>query len=54
MYRIQHHAGRQSHRVRHGGLLDAKFTALQSTLFRNVVPAIIEAINQPTLDTFKQ
>ena len=34
-------------------LLDAKFTALQSTLFRNVVPAIIEAINQPTLDTFK-
>ena len=26
------------------GLLDAKFTALQSTLFRNVVPAIIEAI----------
>lgn len=35
------------------GLLDAKFTALQSTLFRNVVPAIIEAYQQPTLDTFK-
>ena len=35
------------------GLLDAKFTALQSTLFRNVVPAIIEAIDRPTLDTFK-
>ena len=36
------------------GLLDAKFTALQSTLFRNVVPAIIEAIPSPTLDDFKQ
>lgn len=36
------------------GLLDAKFTSLQSTLFRNVVPAIIEAIPNPTLDTFKQ
>lgn len=36
------------------GLLDAKFTALQSTLFRNVVPAIIEGIPNPTLDTFKQ
>lgn len=36
------------------GLLDAKFTALQSTLFRNVVPAIIEAFPSPTLDTFKQ
>src|SRR5262249_4559188 len=36
------------------GLLDAKFTALQTTLFRNVVPAIIEAIDTPTLDTFKQ
>lgn len=35
------------------GLLDAKFTALQSTLFRNVVPAIIEGIPNPTLDTFK-
>jgi hypothetical protein len=35
------------------GLLDAKFTALQSTLFRNAVPAIIEAFDQPTLDTFK-
>jgi hypothetical protein len=29
-------------------------TALQSTLFRNVVPAIIEAIPNPTLDTFKE
>jgi len=36
------------------GLLDAKFTALQSTLFRNVVPAIIEAISRPTIDHFKQ
>src|SRR6185437_8340225 len=36
------------------GLLDARFTALQSTLFRNVVPAIIEGIPNPTLDTFKQ
>lgn len=36
------------------GLLDAKFTALQTTLFRNVVPAIIETIPNPTLDTFKQ
>jgi hypothetical protein len=36
------------------GLLDAKFTALQSTLFRNVVPAIIEAIPSPTLDDFKR
>jgi hypothetical protein len=36
------------------GLLDAKFTALQTTLFRNVVPAIIEAIPSPTLDDFKQ
>jgi hypothetical protein len=36
------------------GLLDAKFTALQSTLFRNVIPAIIEAIPNPTLDTFKE
>jgi len=36
------------------GLLDAKFTALQSTLFRNVVPAIIEGMPNPTLDTFKQ
>lgn len=36
------------------GLLDAKFTALQSTLFRNVVPAIIEAIPNPTIDDFKR
>lgn len=36
------------------GLLDAKFTALQSTLFRNVVPAIIETMPAPTLDTFKE
>ena len=36
------------------GLLDAKFTALQSTLFRNVVPAIIEATPNPTLDDFKR
>jgi hypothetical protein len=36
------------------GLLDAEFTARQSTLFRNVVPAIIEAMPNPTLDTFKE
>ncbi len=36
------------------GLLDAKFTAMQSSLFRNVVPAIIEAYPNPTLETFKQ
>ena len=36
------------------GLLDAKFTSLQSTLFRNVVPAIIEAIPHPTFETFKR
>jgi hypothetical protein len=36
------------------GLLDAKFTGLQSTLFRNTVPAIIEAFPHPTLYTFKE
>src|SRR3984957_9736677 len=36
------------------GLLDAKFTALQTTLFRNVVPAIIEAIPKPQLHTYKE
>ena len=36
------------------GLLDAKFTAMQSSLFRNVVPAIVEAYPNPTLETFKQ
>jgi hypothetical protein len=36
------------------GLLDAKFTGLQSTLFRNAVPAIIEAFPHPTLGTFKE
>jgi hypothetical protein len=35
------------------GLLDAEFTARQSTLFRNVVPAIIEALPNPTIETFK-
>jgi hypothetical protein len=35
------------------GLLDAKFTPLQTNLFRNVVPAIIEAIDSPTFETFK-
>jgi hypothetical protein len=35
------------------GLLDAKFTALQSNLFRNVIPAIIAALPNPTLDTFR-
>ena len=35
------------------GLLDAKFTALQSTLFRHAVPAIIETFETPTLETFK-
>ena len=36
------------------GLLDAKFTAMQTSLFRNVVPAVIEAYPNPTLETFKQ
>jgi TraM recognition site of TraD and TraG len=34
-------------------LLEAKFTSLQSTLFRNVIPAIIETIPDATLETFK-
>jgi hypothetical protein len=34
-------------------LLEAKFTPLQSALFRNVIPAIVEAIPNATLDTFK-
>ena len=36
------------------GLLEAKFTGLQSALFRNVVPAIMQAYSAPTLATFKQ
>jgi hypothetical protein len=35
------------------GLLGAALTALQTTLFRNVVPAIIQASEKPTLETFK-
>jgi hypothetical protein len=35
------------------GLLDAEFTARQAALFRNVVPAIIEALPSPTFETFK-
>jgi hypothetical protein len=34
-------------------LLDAKFTPLQMTLFRNVLPAIIEGIPNPTLSHFR-
>jgi hypothetical protein len=34
------------------GLLEADFTALQTNLFQNVVPAIIAAIPNPNLDTF--
>lgn len=34
-------------------LLEAKFTTLQQALFRNVLPAIMTGIPNPTLDTFK-
>jgi Type IV secretion-system coupling protein DNA-binding domain len=35
------------------GLLDAKFTNLQSALFRHVLPAILQAIQSPTIETLK-
>jgi hypothetical protein len=35
------------------GLLDAKFTQLQSSLFRHVLPAILQAISNPTIETLK-
>lgn len=36
------------------GLLEAKFTNLQSALFRHVLPAIIQAVPQPTLEDLKR
>jgi hypothetical protein len=35
------------------GLLEAKFTNLQSALFRHVLPAIMQAVPQPTLEDLK-
>lgn len=35
------------------GLLDAKFTNLQSALFRHVLPAIMQAIPHPTIEDLK-
>jgi hypothetical protein len=34
-------------------LLDAKMTALQQTLFRSVLPALVVAVPNPTLETFR-
>jgi hypothetical protein len=34
-------------------LLDAKMTSLQQTLFRSVLPALIVAVPNPTLETFR-
>lgn len=34
-------------------LLEAKMTALQMTLFRSVLPALVEVVPDPTLDTFR-
>ena len=36
-----------------GTLLEAKFTPLQLTLFRNVLPALLEGIENPTLAIFR-
>ncbi|WP_316158324.1 MULTISPECIES: hypothetical protein [unclassified Bradyrhizobium] len=36
------------------GLLDAKFTNLQSALFRHVLPAMLQAFPNPTIDTLKR
>ena len=36
------------------GLLDAKFTNLQSALFRHVLPAIMQAIPHPTIEDLKR
>lgn len=35
-------------------LLDAKMTSLQQTLFRSVLPALIVAVPNPTLETFRE
>ena len=34
-------------------LLESKFTGLQSTLFRHLIPAIFQTHERPTLDTFR-
>jgi hypothetical protein len=34
-------------------LLESKFTGLQSTLFRHLIPAIFQVYSQPNLDTFR-
>jgi hypothetical protein len=36
------------------GLLDAKFTNLQSALFRQVLPAMLQAFEHPTIETLKR
>lgn len=36
------------------GLLEAKFTNLQSALFRHVLPAIMQAVHNPTLEDLKR
>ncbi|HVX90244.1 MAG TPA: hypothetical protein VHC20_01250 [Candidatus Paceibacterota bacterium] len=36
------------------GLLEAKFTNLQSALFRHVLPAIMQAIERPTIEDLKR
>jgi hypothetical protein len=36
------------------GLLDAKFTNLQSALFRHVLPAMLQAFPNPTIETLKR
>jgi hypothetical protein len=36
------------------GLLDAKFTNLQSALFRHVLPAMLQAFPHPTIETLKR
>jgi hypothetical protein len=35
------------------GLLEAKLTPLQKTLFRNLLPALVECVPNPTLATFR-
>lgn len=36
------------------GLLEAKFTNLQSALFRHVLPAMLQAFDHPTIETLKR
>jgi hypothetical protein len=36
------------------GLLEAKFTNLQSALFRHVLPSMLQAFDQPTIETLKR